>query len=229
MFASLHPTLTSTFLISSGAGNIIMERRKGQQEVLTIIIITGILFGVVASVWVWATPIVEGNKDLFLLRSTEDFSRKLSESIKFVARNGGRADLKVAGLDPRGSMLVRADGVDIFTTTRNSQYEKNVEVPLKDLGCAASEADWGINTTDSICVLSTPVGQEKVTTRFSVKFIQLNHELSGDKRGYKIVLVPLKASSGLDKDLVLLENLGTQQSTVDGRTVVSTLVAVDVV
>src|SRR3990167_4891322 len=94
-------------------------RKKGQHDVLTLIVITGILFGVIASVWAWATPIMERNREIFILKSTEDFTKTLSGTIKFVAQNGGKAELKLGALDPQGTILIDSNGVEIFTTTKD--------------------------------------------------------------------------------------------------------------
>ncbi len=207
------------------------HKRKGQHEVLELIVMTGILFGVIASVWLWATPIVERNKEAFQLSATEDFSRELATSISLVAKKGGKAQLEISGLDPNGMILISQEGVDIFTVTGETAYEKNVQIPLGELGCATTEARWGLNSSSAVCVKSEPIGKDKVRTTFSIKFIQLNYdnEQTQEKRGYKIALLPLTSNTGLDKTFVRIENKGLQESAVNGRTLISTLVAITVV
>ncbi len=201
---------------------------KGQHEVLTIIITTGILFGVIGAVWLWSTPVIERNKETFVLRSTEDFTKALSDSIKFVAKNGGRAQMRITALDPRGSILLGNESVEIFTVTAETSYDKNIQVPLNEIDCATTEATWGLNSSDSICILSVRIGQEKVRTTYAIRFIQLNAE-DGSGRAYRIVLQPLTASSGLDKNYVTVENKGVQETSINGRTLISTLVAISIV
>ncbi|GEM_PF-4156947 len=211
-----------------------MKRKmKGQHEVLTLIVMTGILFGVIASVWLWATPIVEKNKEIFSLSATEDFTKDLAASINHVAKNGGKVQLQMNRLDPKGSMLIGQDGIDIFVVTQDTIYEKSVQVPLEELNCATTEATWGLNSSAAVCVQSDPIGKEKVRTKFSIKFVQLNYDNAlvqpPEKKGYKITILPLTSITGLDKSSVRIENKGLQESVVNGRTLISTLVAITIV
>jgi len=208
---------------------------KGQHEVLTLIVMTGILFGVIASVWLWATPIVEKNKEIFKLNAAEDFTKDLAAAINHVAKNGGKAQLSMNGLggstSPNNSMLISQDEIDIFVVTQDTLYEKNAQVPLEELNCATTEATWGLNSSAAVCVQSDPIGKDKVRTKFSIRFVQLNYDDDQplEKKGYKIMLLPLTSSTGLDKSSVRIENKGLQESVVNGRTLISTLVAITIV
>jgi len=199
---------------------------KGQNEVLVLIMITGILFAVIAAVWLWATPIIERNKEISALISTEDFVKDLANKIKIVAKNGGKAELRASGINTKTTILLNVSDIQIFTVTHDTIYEKNFEIPLKETPCGTTAAIWGLNDSDVICILSVPIGKDNVRTRFSINFIQLN---AGTTRAYKITLLPLTQISGLEKASVLLENKGVQETTVGGRTLISTLVAINIV
>ena len=63
---------------------------KGQQEVITPLLMTGILVAVVLSVYLWGVPLIEKNQDITKLQKAENFMRSLNEKIKTVARTEGR-------------------------------------------------------------------------------------------------------------------------------------------
>ncbi len=199
---------------------------KGQNEVLVLIMITGILFAVIAAVWFWATPIIERNKEISALRSTEDFTKDLANKIKLVAKNGGKAELRANGLSTKTTILLNVSDIQVFTITHDTIYEKNFEIPLKEMACGTTAAIWGLNDSDVICILSVPIGENNVRTRFSINFIELD---AGTTKAYKIILLPLAQRSSLEKASVLLENKGVQETTIGGRTVISTLIAINIV
>ncbi len=66
---------------------------KGQQEVLTPILLTGIMIAVISSVYFWGMPLIEKNKDAIYLRRSETFMNNLADKIKYVAANGGREEI----------------------------------------------------------------------------------------------------------------------------------------
>src|SRR3989338_6960866 len=68
---------------------------KGQQEALSAILISGILIGVVGSVYFWGVPLIQKNKDISILESSEAFVRGLDVKIKSVANNGGRDQMSI--------------------------------------------------------------------------------------------------------------------------------------
>ena len=201
---------------------------KGQHEALTIIIITGILLGVMGAVWLWSAPIIEGNKETFLLSSTEDFLEKLAAKIRAVARNGGKEQVAMADLDRRGSLLMDNDSIEIFMITRETPYDKNVQIPLNEIGCATTRATWGLNSSNSACILSVRIDEGKVRTTFSIRFVELA-AAGGPNNAYRIKLLPQSSASGLDKNYIVLENKGTEQSDAKDGTLISTLVAISVI
>jgi hypothetical protein len=200
---------------------------KGQQEIMTLIIITGILFAVVASVWLWANPIIEKNKEIFTLQRTEDFTKILASTIKLVAKNGGKSEISLHGLNPKGTILITETEIEIFTLTKDSFYEKSIAIPINDVDCTATNGTWGLEKSDIICVTSVRLGGEKegTRTRYSIKFIEMD---SGNS-AYKIVLLPTSERSGLDKNSVIIENKGIKEGTSNGRNLISTLIAISIV
>jgi hypothetical protein len=213
------------------------RRKKGQHEVLTLILMTVIMLGIMTAVWMWVIPIIESNKQDFSLSQTEDFTKKLASSIKIVAKNGGKMEISMRGMDPTGDMMINPDSIEIFATSLHTPYEKDVQIPLTELDCNAVVGQWGLDSPASICVTSTTLGKDKFRTKFSIKLINLFFDELDSKltnTGYNITLIPLTRASGLGKKAIILEKKGVSQGIISdasgkGRTLISTLIEVSTI
>ena len=63
---------------------------KGQQQVLTILLITLVLVAIVGSVYFWGLPLIQKNRDITVLKKAEDFMMNLNNKIKYVANTQSR-------------------------------------------------------------------------------------------------------------------------------------------
>lgn len=63
---------------------------KGQIEVVSAILLTGIMISLVTVAYFWGMPMIEKQKDRTKLQQTENFLRDLNGAIKEIARSGGR-------------------------------------------------------------------------------------------------------------------------------------------
>ena len=100
---------------------------KGQQEALSAVLISGILIGVVGSVYFWGIPLIQKNKDVSLLENSEAFMQTLDSKIKAVANNGGRDQIVISVPG-----LVRFDGeiVEFSIETEGTIYATDEEILL---------------------------------------------------------------------------------------------------
>jgi len=187
---------------------------KGQQEAMTAILITGILIGVVGSVYFWGLPLIQKNKDISVLENSESFMKNINEKIKFIANNGGREQVRVT---LPGIMKFTSDGIIEFVVeSEGTIYNINAEIPLgKNTECHATEGIWGLNNMEILCVKSMKLGEDSYRTTYSLSYMNLT---SGSKK-YAIGLIG-QATSGGQEHFIAIENKGTSTDTNLIRTLV---------
>lgn len=200
---------------------------KGQQEVLSIVLISGILIGVVGSVYLWGVPLIQKNKDIATLESAEGFIRNLNNRIKFVANNGGRDQLliNVPG-------IVRYDPVSetiqLIVETEGTIYATGADIPIgKNPLCTATTGTFGLDDPETICVKSVSAGEKSYTTTYTLKYLQLSN--AETLRDFKIQLSGI-AKTGGEQKTITFENLGSNTPTnIGGRTLVSTIIDIGII
>jgi len=181
---------------------------KGQ-EVITAILITGILLGLVGSVYLWGVPLIEKNRDISLLESAEDFMHNLNEKIKNVATHGGREQIEI----PLGRIYFESD-VDLNVETKNTIYVSEAWIPLEKNECTKKKGIWGVDDQDVICVLSKEIGNE-YETDYNLKYINLTLGI----KTYKIELVG--KDSGKEDNVIIIERVGVEKDGDYVKTLVS--------
>jgi hypothetical protein len=208
--------------------------RKGQQEALTAVLLSGILIGVVGSVYFWGIPLIQKSKDNSMLESSEQMMADLDAKIKFVANNGGRdrAVVNVPG-------VIRFDGSSLELTIETEGTLYAVDAPIQ-LGRTSSlnlKTDtsvnppviygvWGLDDPVLFNVKSSEITENKYITTYSLDYIELRNDRT--KRDYKIELSGSGTTGGLDKSVVI-ESLGESTNTINGRTLISSLVKISIV
>lgn len=70
-----------------------MLKSKGQTEVVSAILLTGIMVSLVVATYFWGLPIIQKQKDRSRLDTMESFMKNLNSAIKEVANEGGRRKL----------------------------------------------------------------------------------------------------------------------------------------
>ncbi|MCX6815510.1 MAG: hypothetical protein NT120_01490 [Candidatus Aenigmarchaeota archaeon] len=199
---------------------------KGQQEVISVVLISGILIGVVGSVYFWGVPLVQKNKDVALLENTESFIKSLDNKIKFVANNGGRDNIRIPALG-----IVRFDStsstIEITVNTEGTIYATEAAIPLgRNTACAATEGTFGINDQDTICVRSNKISDKNFRTIYTLSYVKLNDQEV--LRSFNIKLTGPNRSGGQDNTIVF-ENKGNSESLDDqGRRVITTLIDINI-
>jgi hypothetical protein len=200
---------------------------KGQQEVLSVVLISGILIGVVGSVYFWGVPLVQKNKDVAILEGAESFVKNLNDKIKFVANNGGRDQIVVTvpgivKFDPSKSPAE----IYVIVDTEGTIYSTGAPIPLgHNSDCTSTPGTFGLSDPEVICVTSTKVGENKYHTVYTLKYVKL--ENPSIVRDYAIQLEGNPKSGG-ERNTIIFENLGNIQST-SGRTLISTLMSINII
>lgn len=63
---------------------------KGQVEVVSAVLLTGIMISLVAVAYFWGLPVIQKQKDRSRLATIQDFMKNLNDAVKEVANEGGR-------------------------------------------------------------------------------------------------------------------------------------------
>ncbi len=178
---------------------------KGQQEAISVVLITGILIGVVGSVYFWGLPLIQKNKDITVLKDSEHFMNDLNEKIKAVANNGGRDQLRI---DVPGILLYdkQVNEISLKVDTQGTIYDPGAWVPLgRNPDCTGKDGTWGTDEPNTLCVKS--VGEkDKYFTTYTLKYIKLKHPTTTDV--YQVQMEGEQASGGENHDIII-ENTGS--------------------
>ncbi|MBI4018074.1 MAG: hypothetical protein HY368_00520 [Candidatus Aenigmarchaeota archaeon] len=200
---------------------------KGQQQAISAILLSGILIGIVGSIYMWGIPLIQKNKDISLLQSSEQFMLALDNKVKSVTNTGGRDQLRITvpGLvstsSTPGGVVVQLD-VD----TQGTIYATGAEIPLKNATCSAAEGSWGSDESGILCVKSVKLDENKYRTTYTLRYVPLRTQTI---RTYSIILGADEAeSAGMDHAIVI-ENKGTSEADEAGRIVTKTSVKVDLI
>lgn len=207
-----------------------MRFSKGQQEALSAVLISGILIGVVGSVYFWGVPLIQKNKDISILESSEAFMRQLDEKIRSVANNGGRDHIVISMPG-----IVSFDGETIRLTieTQGTIYATDAEIPLgRNAVSTLTQSGgqfygaWGVDDPVLFNVKSIKLGENSYKNEYTLTYIELRNSKS--LRDFKIDLTGSGASGGQDKTIIL-ESQGDTTTTANGRTLVSSNVKITIV
>ncbi len=194
---------------------------KGQTQAVSLVLISGILIGVVSSVYFWGVPLIQKNRDISILENSEQLMRALNEKIKSVANNGGRDTLTITG--PGIMRFDPVDGLFSYTIeTDGTIYAANAEVPLGRNSCSVQNGEWGKKDSDVLCVKS--IGEAQYTTTYSLRYMRLD----AGARSFLIRLDGERAVSGESHEIIL-ENKGTEETSQNGITVMNTVISVLIV
>lgn len=199
--------------------------KKGQQEAIAVILISGILIGVVGSVYFWGVPLIQKNKDIAILENSEKVIRNINDKIKFIANNAGRDQVKmdipgVVSFDPESGEL------KIIVDTKGTIYAVNAPIPMgKNSGCLNTTGTFGINDPETLCVESMKIADDAYKTTYTLHYISLkNTELN------KFFLINLTGDSGIggESSTIIFENKGNSQMPFSGGTLISTNIEVTI-
>ncbi len=174
---------------------------KGQQQAVSAVLITGILIGVVASVYFWGVPIIQKSQERHTLQTAEDLMVGMNSKIKTIANSGGKDSIAIDV-----PAIVRFDGriLSLTMKTKGTIYSSGAWLSLTRSGCDASMPGlWGSDPPEVLCVKSEPLGAVSYETTFSLSY----RELQQPEKSYKIELSGSVQSGGSGHKL-LVEKTG---------------------
>lgn len=190
-----------------------MARRKGQQDLLSAVLLTGIMVVVVGSVYFWGMPLVQKNKDVNSLQNSEDFMRLLNDKIKFVANNAGREQISI-NVPGIITFSPDTDKLQLELMTQGTIYSVGGSIPLSKVErCDPGNGAWGTDQPEVLCVESTKLAENSYKNIYSLSFRTLDREIApgGPTKSYKINLTGTGGSAG-QSHAIVIEYSGSEQS-----------------
>ncbi|MBI3190994.1 hypothetical protein HYZ41_04810 [archaeon] len=207
---------------------------RGQTEAVSIIMISGILIGVVGSVYFWGLPLIQKNKDVAVLENSEDFIRNLNTKIKFIANNGGRDQIDVN--IPASVKFDTTTGlVELVVPTDSTIYATDAEIPIaKNSVCSSDTGEFSVADPETICVKSVKLSSSNYKTTYTLKYISLINNLSAAST-YRVFKISLESTSssgrgvGGEHSTIIFENKGTTSTIEDTKTIIKTKIEMSIV
>lgn len=174
---------------------------KGVAEALSAVIMTGVLIGVVGSIYFWGLPLIQKNKDISTLQSAERFMNELSNKIKDVVNSPGR---QIITINVPGELNFGGQKFHLTVSTAGTIYSTEGLIPLGRNECSPDAGILGVQDYATLCVASSKVG-DTFKTVYTLKFIQL------DTTGIDSFRIAFSGnpSIGTESRVITLENTGT--------------------
>lgn len=192
---------------------------KGQQEIISIILISGILIVVVGSVYIWGAPVIQRNKDTSILEASEDFMIRLANKIKFVANNGGRDQLEV-NVPGVFKFYSQTKEIELIIETDGTIYAVTpMEIPFgANRDCSSLIGTFGVDDPLALCVKTMKIDEKKFRTIYTlrpIKLINTVNMVSGNhvRKEFFIDIVGNSAGGG-EKTIISIDNKGTSISSI---------------
>ena len=198
---------------------------KGVVEAISTLLISGILIGVVGTVYFWGLPLIQKNKDISVLESNEDFMYELNNKIKLVANAGGREQIQFT---QPGVIRFDSVGIRVVIDTEGTIYAAEAPVPLSRNSPALSEGVWGIDQPEIISVLSNRIGDThyRNTFKLSYKSLVVNAEPAPD-REFLIQLSGTDSVGGQGSNVIITSE-GTSEETFVDKTRINSVVKITI-
>lgn len=189
---------------------------KGQSQVVSAVLLGGILVVGISSAYTWAVPVLQKNQDTDQLRSSLESMQELQQAVERVSTRGGS---ETVSLQLSGGLLSVDPSTNSVNYTIGSRaaYVATEWVPLNEndmlgIGLANNSEGYGIVTKDKPGVVigrAIPQG-DAYQTIYHLQFRELQ-DLNTDT-GYQINLTEtgnLQKSSGQAQ--IVIEKQGQDQ------------------
>ena len=207
--------------------------RKAQVEVITIVLITGIIISLVGTAYMWGMPLISKRTSVTEFLSAEDFAAKLSDKIVEIASSGyGEASLtipkgviRIKEYDPSAPRSPENNSI-IFDVPVSQPLIMGTSVVLKT-NVLGENATYG-EAEPRIINMSSLVSGSGNRLTFNIHFREL------DTRGQppKGYLIAIKQGSITGSSQVALSYAGTEitpGAAANGGDLIVTKIRIDVV
>jgi len=164
---------------------------KGVEQIVSSVLLTGILIAVVTAVTAIGLPLLDKTRDASSLENSRNFMINLENSVKDVANNGGRVRIPVI-VDSDVSFDPATQKIEMRMTTSGTIYDSETQIPLGRNDCGITKGKWQDNSPLTLCVLSTCIEKAE----------------SGCRRYKKMELQSAGMQLGNQDSFIVLEKLG---------------------
>jgi hypothetical protein len=183
--------------------------KKAQTQVVTIVLISGIVISLVGTVYMWGIPLITKRTAITEFLGAEDFAVRLDQKItEIAASESGEATLDI----PNGRLrTVSYDAIDtdnnsvIFEFTTDQPLTTSISNVVLKTSILGENATYGEAEARIITMASQPLATGSVIS-LRVRYRELD-TVSRPYRAYKIAIVP-GSISGTDQ--VKLSYAGTE-------------------
>ncbi len=196
---------------------------KGQTQAVTAVMITGIMIGTVASVYVWGTPLLEKRESQAQLNQVESDVVSLRNSIESTSNSGQGAASETNIRVSQGSINVNETGnyIDVTTFAEGSAYPLEAWriIDGNNLqGLSIGAGDYGLQGEDSpgVVAAKTDEGGSEDRITFRIEFRNL---LDSENQEIDFTDLQVAGSSESNAETVIsLSNQGTERDTLEINT-----------
>ena len=174
---------------------------KSQQEAISYILMVAILVIVVATAYIWASPMIQKNRDIAILNNAHEFMKNLNEKIKSIANSGGRESISIDF-----GVLTFENGIITFSIeTLSTIYEPGKRIYfVKNPTCQIYDnCVLGEDEPELFYVESRKI-EEKYYTTYYLTYRKLN----SPNQSYKI---SLEGQKQVGKGKILIEYKGNRR------------------
>ncbi len=191
---------------------------KGFQA-LSAILITGIMLGVVGSVYFWGLPLIEKNRDISTLENSERFMKELNSKIVYIANHGGRDRFQIS-VPGTVKFDSAANAITLEIETKGSIYIPGL-IPLGRNSCTIVNGVWGSDESSVLCVDTRQI-DDKMQHSYILRFITLD---TAGVQSYKIELTG-ETDTGSEQGTIVIEGKGSSIARENSRDVAKTFVGI---
>lgn len=173
---------------------------KAQTQAVTAVMITGIMVGTIAAVYVWGTPLLEKRESQAQADQVESDVIGLKQEIESVSNAGTNSGSEIDLRLQKGDVYVNETGnyIDITASTSTSRYPQDSWRLLDGnslQGLSFASGDYGIRGQDSSGVVAVTSQGSEAQVTYRIEFRNLLDERFSEP---EIQLTDLK-TSGAEK------------------------------
>ncbi|MFO7794386.1 MAG: hypothetical protein R6V35_05440 [Candidatus Nanohaloarchaea archaeon] len=196
---------------------------KGQTQAVTAVMITGIMIGTIAAVYVWGTPLLEKRESQAQLNQVQGDVISLRNSIESTSNSGEGSASEVTIRVSQGSVNVNESGnyIDVTTYTEGSSYPLEAWriIDGSNLqGLSIGSGDYGLQGEDSPGVVAARAqeggSEDRVT--FRIEFRNLL-----DSQDQEVELTNLQVAGSPESNgetVISLSNQGVESDSLEINT-----------
>lgn len=191
---------------------------KGQQQVVSVVIIIGLILGATVTVLPWASKMIEKRKDLKTLDDVYNFFINLDETIREIAKNGGEESLS---LDVPGILTVSPDenAIVFRFTNKVSNIAEGDYIPLNTPNMNET-GTLGVDTPSVIFGKAEKKGSE-IEISYKLWYRELEDPLTNN-----VYIISLTTTDGTEKSsntgFMRIQRIGTFKTTENSKTLTTT-------